>query len=122
MKTREEVFSHLLENGYTKNAISKISGFMFAKELKALDEKFKYLKGEGSFEDFIKWYHDCDSTPKEGEVEEIEYCPKCVLNTLMEDVARFMEFDIEHEEWELLDRHIAQMTFLLDLCEEEDED
>jgi hypothetical protein len=122
MKTREEVLNHLLENGYTKNAINHILGFMVARELKTVDEKVKYLKGEGSFEDFFMWYNDCDAQKDEEESLDIEYCPQCVLNTLMEDIAKFIEFDIKAEEWELLDRHMAQMTFLLDLCGDEDED
>lgn len=122
MKTREEVLNHLLENGYTKNAISHILGFMVARELKTVDEKVRYLKGDGSFEDFFRWYNDCDAPIVEDETLDIEYCPKCVLNTLMADIAKFIEYDIANEEWDLLDRHMAQMTFLLDLCEEEDED
>jgi hypothetical protein len=90
--------------------------------LKTVDEKVKYLKGDGSFEDFFMWYNDCDAQKEEEESLDIEYCPQCVLNTLMEDIAKFIEFDIRAEEWELLDRHMAQMTFLLDLCGDEDED
>ena len=120
MKTREEVLNHLLENGYTKNAINHILGFMVARELKTLDEKVKYLKGDKSFDDFFRWYNDCDA-PKD-ECSEVEYCPKCVLESLIDDIAKFIEYDIEQEEWELLERHLIQMTFLLDLCEEENED
>lgn len=122
MKTREEVLNHLIENGYNKKAINKITGFMVAKELKALDETVKILKGDKTFEDFFKWYHDCESTSKEEECTEIEYCPYCVLETLCEDIARLIDLDIKYNQDELLDRHIMQMAFLLDLCEAQDED
>ena len=122
MKTKEQVLNHLLENGYNKKAISKITGFMVAKELKALDEVVKILKGDKSFEDFFKWYHSCETTPKEAECTEIEYCPCCVLETLRDDIARLIDLDIKYSQDELFDRHIMQMAFLLDLYETEDED
>ena len=122
MKTKEQVLNHLLENGYNKKAISKITGFMVAKELKALDEVVKILKGDKTFEDFFKWYHSCETTPKEAKCVEIEYCPCCVLETLCDDIARLIDLDIKYSQDELFDRHIMQMAFLLDLYEAEDED
>lgn len=116
MKTSKEVFNHLLENGYNKNAINKICGFMVARELKTLDEKVKILKGDKTFEDFYRWYYD--ATPKEDEC----YCPRCILESLIEDITEVLLLDMEMGKDELVERRAMQLDLLLSLSEVDDED
>lgn len=113
MKTREEVLNHLLENGYNKKAINKICGFMVARELKTLDEKVKILKGDKTFEDFYRWYYDCDAEC---------YCPRCILESLIEDITEVLLLDMEMGKDELVERRAMQLDFLLSLGEIDDED
>lgn len=117
MKERKEVLNHLLENGYNKKAINKICGFMVARELKTLDEKVKILKGDKTFEDFYRWYYDCDA-PKEDEC----YCPRCVLKSLIEDITEVLLLDMELGKGELVERRALQLDFLLSLEEVIDDD
>lgn len=119
MKTREEVLNHLLENGYNKKAINKICGFMVARELKTLDEKVKILKGDKTFEDFYRWYYD--ATPKVEECEEC-CCPRCILESLIEDITNMLLLDMEMGKDELVERRAMQLDFLLSLKEVDDED
>lgn len=136
MKTREEVLLHLSLNGYTNDAIGRICGFLVARELKTLNEVIKYKKGDKSFEDFYRWYYDSDVKKDEccngGEVESnsdsIEYCPICVLNTLIEDTIERLEMCATLPcMYDLVDRYDKQLAFLYDITieqcnEEEDED
>lgn len=129
MKTREEVLKHLLENGYSEEGIGRILGFMVARELKTLDEKVKYKKGDMSFEDFYKWYYDCDvlknDDDKEFELDDdVCYCPDCVRTSLIEDVCEMLLEEIKFGSEEGFVRRVTQLDFLLNLCgiEEEDED
>lgn len=117
MKTREEVLNHLLENGYNKKAINKICGFMVARELKTLDEKVKILKGDKNFEDFYRWYYD--ATPK---VEEDCYCPRCVLESLIEDITELLLLDMDLGKNDLVERRALQLDFLLAIADVDDED
>ena len=117
MKTREEVFNHLLENGYNKKAINKICGFMVARELKTLDEKIKILKGDKTFEDFYRWYYDCDAS-KEDECD----CLRCILESLIEDITEVLLLDMKLGKDELVERRAMQLDFLLSLSEVDDED
>ena len=130
MKTREEVLKHLLENGYSEEGIGRILGFMVARELKPLDEKVKYKKGDRSFEDFYKWYYDCDVPKNDDGNEEFEfdddvcYCPDCVRTSLIEDVCEMLLEEIKFGNEEGFVRRVTQLDFLLNLCgvDEEDED
>lgn len=133
MKTRSEVMNHLLENGYTKKAINKICGFMVARKLKTLDEEVKILKGDKTFEDFYRWYYDCDveieKKEKECECIEIDYCPSCVLESLIEDTFERLEWAFRNYPYvdvEKVDRLERQLAFLTDIIveevKEEDED
>lgn len=114
MKTREEILSHLLENGYTKKAIHKIVGFMVGKELKGVDEVIRIKKGELSFNDFIDWYNGTN----EEECEEC-YCPQCVLESLIGDISEILLLDMELGKDELVERRGRQLDFLLSLLDED---
>lgn len=125
MKTRNEVLRHLLENGYSKKAINKIVGFMVAKELKALDEVVKILKGDGTFDDFFKWYHSCDTTPSEmsnkGGVE-INYSSSDVIDSLIHDVLERLLFTISvHHNPNLIHRYESQLVFLMEMRQNDNE-
>lgn len=120
MKTREEVLNHLLENGYNKKAINKICGFMVARELKTLDEKVKILKGDKTFEDFYRWYYD--ATPKVEEECDECYCPRCILESLIEDITELLLLDMEMGKDELVERRALQLDLLLSLSEVDNED
>ena len=130
MKTREEVLKHLFENGYSEDGICRILGFMVARELKTLDERVTYKKGDRSFEDFYKWYYDCDVPTNNNDGEEVEleedecYCPDCVRTTLIEDVCEMLLEEIKFGSEDGFVRRVTQLDFLLNLrgVEEEDED
>lgn len=117
MKTREQVLKHLLENGYNKKAICKIVGFMVARELKTLDEKVKILKGDKTFEDFYRWYYDCDAPQEDG-----CYCLRCILESLIEDITEAILSDMELGKDELVERRAMQLDFLLSLDDVIDDD
>lgn len=57
MKTKEQVLNHLLEVGYTKEAIGRICGFMVANGMKSVDKKIKYKVGDNDFKNFNDWYN-----------------------------------------------------------------
>lgn len=131
MKTKDEVLSHLLENGYNEQEIEKIMGFMIGKDLKGFDEIVKYKKGTLSFDDFWNWFHDIKKDEElKGEEEfktlELNYCPMCVLESLIEDVSRNIFSCAKY--WyspTLISRYERQLEFLKDIREVldvEDED
>lgn len=128
MKTKDEVFTHLFENGYSEQAIDKIVGFMIGKDLKGVDEMVKYKKGTLSFDDFWNWFHDIKKDEElKGEEEfktlELNYCPMCVVESLIEDVLR--NIFIYSYSPTLTTRYERQLEFLKDIREVfdvEDED
>lgn len=120
MKTKEEVLEHLLTEGYTDKAIDKILGFMIAVGLKDINEVVRYKKGDLLFEYFYDWYND--NLPKEEEEEEedclleFDYCPKCALNSLIEDtMERYASITWDDERLE--SRIEKQLFFLMDIQE-----
>ncbi len=131
MKTKDEVFTHLFENGYSEQAIDKILGFMIGKDLKGVDEMVKYKKGTLSFDDFWNWFHDIKKDEElKGEEEfktlELDYCPMCVVESLIEDVTRNI-FSCAKYGYNptLISRYERQLEFLKDIREVfdvEDED
>lgn len=56
MRTDKEVKEHLLNNGYTDDAINKIMGFVIGAGLKENSEEWKVRRGEKTWKDFYTWY------------------------------------------------------------------
>ena len=56
MKTLEEVKKHCFKNGYSKEAMFKICGWLVAKGLKEAKEVVRYKVGNLTFEDFLEWF------------------------------------------------------------------
>lgn len=128
MKTREEVLDHLLKNGYENEAINKIMGFMVAKELKQVDEVVAIKKGKLIFDDFYKWFNGNGVEEKECGCEcECDYCPTCVIESLIEDCLDRLEWEMRWFPYlnvEKVQRIKNQLAFLYDIyvLEEEGEE
>ena len=60
MKTLEEVKKHCFKNGYSKEAMFKICGWLVAKGLKEAKEVVRYKVGNLTFEDFLEWFENDD--------------------------------------------------------------
>jgi hypothetical protein len=70
MKTKDQILAHLKSAGYKQSEISKIMGFLIGNGTKTPTEAINYRVGNGTFDDFLKWY--------QSEVEETdENCPIC---------------------------------------------
>lgn len=131
MKTKSEVLDHLLKNGYNKKAISKIAGFMVGKELKEPNEIIQVQKGELTFDDFLNWFNSIDKDVKDSNEEWVElelgYCPKCVIESLLDDVALRL-LNVRPCDTTLANRLEKQLEFLDDMwamfsdIENQDED
>lgn len=55
MKTKEEILVHLIENGYTKEAVTKIMGFLIGAGIKENDEHIFVRMGENTWGVFYSW-------------------------------------------------------------------
>lgn len=54
-KNYNEIRYHLLNVGYTKEAMNYICGWLVGKGYKSVDEPIKYKKGDNTFYDFISY-------------------------------------------------------------------
>lgn len=103
MRTFEEIKVHLTKTAYTKEAITKIMGFLIGAGLKEVDEQIPVVYGASTFEDFIAWIDendDCDCC---------EECD-CVLCGIINDITDKLE-NAETEEEQI--RYTEQLIFLL---------
>lgn len=73
MKTKEQVLEHLMHVGYSKDAITKIMGFLIGNGTKTIDEKVVHVIGNKDFDYFINWYQE-DAVNEPG-----NDCPVCNL-------------------------------------------
>lgn len=58
MRAKGEVLRHLVNNGYSNNAITKITGFLIGKGLKEPNELITFKKGEKTWDEFIVWFEN----------------------------------------------------------------
>lgn len=103
MKNREQVFDHLKKTGYTQLAITKIMGFLIGNGTKTANEGVCYKRGNGSFDDFLKWYHS-----EENRKSASDNCPICKM---FECVFTALDLANEDENEDL----VAELEELVDL-------
>lgn len=75
MKTKKQVLDHLMTTGYSPSAITKIMGFLIGNGTKTITEGVRYIRGNGTFAEFMEWYQK-DEEPKPT-VEATDNCPVC---------------------------------------------
>lgn len=106
MKTKEQVFSHLKNCGYKKSEISKIMGFLIGNGTKAAKEPVRYLRGDGTFDDFLDWYQS-----ELIDEETVETCPICEMFRLL---FYAMDIAVEKNDVEILGHLDDLMNIMLD--------
>lgn len=55
MKNKKQILNHLLNVGYSRNAMAKICGYMVAKDMKGVNDCVSIKIGDNTFADFIDW-------------------------------------------------------------------
>lgn len=65
MKTLEEIKKHCKENGYSRDAMFKICGWLVAKGIKESDEPIPYKEGYDTFDNFVAWFEGKESFMKD---------------------------------------------------------
>lgn len=98
MKTKKDVKKHLEKSGYRDDAIERICGFLIAKELKEVDEVFRFKKGSLRFKDFLLWFNMELPNLTVDDLEYGDYVHVCdghdvLVLTLMEEGKDFVGFD-----------------------------
>lgn len=109
MKTKEEAKKHLFENGYTRDAICRILGFLVGTGTKDINEVFKCLKGDGTFEDFYTWWNDLEVI----NVDE-EECEQIIQEVLDEYKARFDKAENPKEKTKFAKIHAVLSEYLIE--------
>lgn len=93
MKTLEEVQQHLANNGYTREAISRILGFLIGSGVKRYDEEILVKYGAKTFDDFFEWWNEEDSEEDKVLCDLMEYLSDKYDNAKCEgDKERFGKF------------------------------
>lgn len=93
MKTLEEVQQHLANNGYTRNAISKILGLLIGSGVKQYNEEILVRYGAKSFDDFFAWWEEEESEEDKVLSDLMEYLAGKYDNAKCEgDKERFGKF------------------------------
>ena len=101
MKTIEEIREHLTKTAYTKEAVTKIMGFLISAGLKGDNEQLRVVYGASTFEDFLEWIDN----------DECECCCDCVLCSIINDISKRLENADDDEERAY---YAEQLAFLLD--------
>lgn len=104
-KTKEEILKHLLDVGYNDTAMSHIQGYLYGKDIIALDEDITYLYGDCDFLDFIEWLVADDKKVEDNEREDKDIeilvsifddiCDKAMLSDDVDEIGRY----IKQMEW-----------------------
>lgn len=104
MRTFEEIKVHLTKTAYTKEAITKIMGFLIGAGLKEADEQITVVYGASTFEDFLAWIDEND---------DCDCCDECdcVLCGIINDITDKL-VNAEAEEEQI--RYTEQLIFLLE--------
>lgn len=102
MKTIEEIRDHLTKTAYTREAVTKIMGFLIGAGLKGDDEQLFVVYGASTFEDFLEWIND-----DECECE----CCNCVLCSIINDISKRLENSQDDDEAAY---YANQLAFLLE--------
>lgn len=87
MKTKKEIQIHLIKNGYSSEAITKIMGFLIGKGIKKVDESVITRTGKSTFEDFYEWYQHTEKEKQKSIKEINEELINKILNN-EKDIAR----------------------------------
>lgn len=101
MKTIEEIREHLTKTAYTKDAVTKIMGFLIGAGLKGDEERLLVVYGASTFEDFLEWINNDDCN----------CCCDCVLCSIINDIAKRLE---SADNDDLAAYYAEQLAFLLD--------
>ena len=114
MKTKEQVFAHLKSCGYKKSEISKIMGFLIGNGTKTAKEVVYYMRGEGTFDDFLEWYQS-----EELDESCVETCPICTMFKLLFSA---MDSAVNNDDLETLSYLDELMEIMLDTFIEDNTD
>lgn len=104
MRTFDEIRVHLTKTAYTKDAITKIMGFLIGAGLKGDNETMHVVYGASTFDDFLAWINEND---------ECDCCDEsdCVLCGIINDITDRLE-NAETADEQI--RYAEQLVFLLE--------
>jgi hypothetical protein len=105
MKTKKDIQYHLNNNAYNKIGAHKIVAFLLGKDILKKGEKLNFKEAKDgeqlhTFDYFYRWFTSVNS--------------KEIVDSLIEDLGDAMAHALETERWELADRKLLQIEFLVD--------